>query len=278
VGEIRLYETGEIDVAGVSTSVVDRFDYPGSPHEGELRTEPLLSTTFAMINPNVEPFTDERLRQALLHAFPRHQIPLVMLDGRVDVANGILPPEMLTGEAAEFPYEYDEELATALFADFLETAPQDSVTIYTSGGGIPAAMKTYYDLHFPVQVEVVHLRWSDYLDDLEGRELPFFVLSWVADGPDPVSFLRSLFHSESPENYIDFSDAEVDSLLDEAAVERDDERRDQLLREAHDRILQSAVVMPLFHSVDYMLVGDHVHGLETTPMGILALETVWIEQ
>jgi oligopeptide transport system substrate-binding protein len=278
VGEVRLYETREIDVASVPTSAIDRFDYEGSPHDGELREDPMLSTTYVMINPNIEPFNDERMRQALLHGFPRDRIPTVMLDGRVNVANSVLPPEMEGAGAVEFPYEFNEDVARSLLMSVRGTTLQDSVTIYSSGGAIPVAMKTYYDQVLMLDAEVVQLRWSDYLDDLQDRQLPLFVLSWVADGPDPVSFLRSLFHSESPENYIDFADAEVDGLLDQAMIERDSERRQELARDAHQRILDSAVVMPLYHSVDYMLVADHVRGLETTPMGILGLEMVWIEQ
>jgi oligopeptide transport system substrate-binding protein len=278
VGEVRLYETGEIDVAGLPTSVIDRFDYDGSPFVQDVRSVPLYSTTFAMINRNIEPFDDDRLRQALMHAFPREKIPGVMLDGRAQDADGVLPPGMLTSDGFHFPYEFDPDTAAALLADLRPSDDGEAVTIYTSGGSIPAAMKQLYEEHLQIEVEVVQLRWQDYLDDLDQREMPFFVISWVADGPDPVAFLRALFHSDSPDNYVDYADQDVDRLLDDAAVERDDDRRMELVREAHDRILDSAVVMPLFHGVDYQLIAGHVHGLQLTPMGILGLETVWIEQ
>jgi ABC-type oligopeptide transport system substrate-binding subunit len=151
------------------------------------------------------------------------------------------------------------------------------ITIYSSGGGIPTAMKQSMEQELEVPVEVVQLRWQDYMSDMDEGRLPVFVLSWVADGPDPVSFLRALFHSDSPDNYARFSDEDVDELLDLAAVEQDQEVRLDYLRQAHQRILESAVVLPLYHSVDYVLVADHVRGLETTPMGILGLESVWID-
>ena len=138
-------------------------------------------------------------------------------------------------------------------------------------------MKHFIEQELGLPVEVVQLRWSDYMSDLEAGQLPIFVLSWVADGPDPVSFLRALFHSDSPDNYGRFSDPEVDELLDEAVVETDSEERIDLLLEAHDRILETGVVIPLYHSIDYLLVADYVNGLETTPMGILGLETVRID-
>lgn len=278
VGEIRLYESGEIDLAAVAVSVVDRFDYQGGPHEGELRVEPMLSTTFVLMNPTIEPFDDERVRQAMLHGFPRGQIAAVMFDGRVQPADGILPPEMDAPGGTVLPYEYDEERAGRLLSSADVELPHGMLTIYTSGGAIPAAMKHYYDQIFGAELEVVQLRWSDYIQDLQDRRLPFFVLSWVSDGPDPVSFLRSLFHSSSPENYSGFSDSEVDELLDEAIVEPDEDRRAELVREAEQRILDSAVVMPLYHSVDHQLVAEHVRGLETSPMGILGLESAWIER
>jgi oligopeptide transport system substrate-binding protein len=277
VGQMQLYETEQIDYVGVPLSVLDRVQYDESPIAGELREEPLLSTSFVMINSQIEPYDDLALRQALMHTVPREQITGIMLDGRVRIAQGVLPPEMEGSEVEPFAFDFDPVEAQNRWSEFEGLGENGQITIYSSGGGIPTAMKQSMEQELEVPVEVVQLRWQDYMSDMDEGRLPVFVLSWVADGPDPVSFLRALFHSDSPDNYARFSDEDVDELLDLAAVEQDQEVRLDYLRQAHQRILESAVVLPLYHSVDYVLVADHVRGLETTPMGILGLESVWID-
>jgi len=120
------------------------------------------------------------------------------------------------------------------------------------------------------------MEWPDYLQDLTDRRLPIFVLSWVADYPDPASFLTALFHSASPDNYLGYHNSEVDRLLDQAAQEPDERVRAQLYAEAQQHILDDFVVIPLYWDVSYLLVKPNVQGLELTPLGILGLERVWI--
>jgi oligopeptide transport system substrate-binding protein len=273
VGQMQLYETGQIDYVGVPLSVLDRIQYDGSPIPGELRQNSMNSTSFVMFNTEIAPFDQPELRQAIMKAFPRDQVTSVMFDGRVETANSVLPPGMWDTSSSEFPFGHDPEAAREIVA----AADVDVVTIYSSGGGVPIALKHFVEEELGLEVEVVQLRWSDYLEDMDNRQLGMFVLSWVADGPDPVSFIRALFHSGSPDNYARMSDPEVDQLLDDAAIEQDAEARMDLLDQAHARILDAAVVMPLYHTVDYTLVAEHVNGLQTTPMGILGLETVWID-
>jgi oligopeptide transport system substrate-binding protein len=277
VGQMQQYETEQIDMVGVSLSVLDRVQYEGSPIQGDLREEPLLSTSFVMFNAEMVPYDDQALRKAIAHTIPRDQITEIMLDGRVLTAQGIIPPDMEGSGLEQYPFDYDPDQARAHLEESDGLREIEQVTIFSSGGSLPIVMKQFIEEDLGLPVEVVLLRWSDYMADMGAGRLPVFVLSWVADGPDPVSFMRALFHSESPDNYARFSDEEVDRLLDQAAVESDEQQRIAYIQEAHERILQSAIVVPLYHGVDYVLVADHVRGLNTTPMGILGLETVWID-
>jgi len=102
------------------------------------------------------------------------------------------------------------------------------------------------------------------------------VLSWIADYPDPASFLTTLFHSGSPDNYTGYANPMVDALLDEAGVEADIDRRAALYLDAQQIIIDDGVLIPLYHGVSYMVVRPDVHGLEISAIGILALENVWI--
>ena len=104
-----------------------------------------------------------------------------------------------------------------------------------------------------IEVELRAVEWGDYLTGLSRREYGLYLLAWGADWPEPSSFLDSLFRSDSPENHLAFNDPQVDAALDQAAAERDPAKRNQLYAQVEQTILASTPVVPLLHSVDYLL-------------------------
>jgi ABC-type oligopeptide transport system substrate-binding subunit len=101
-----------------------------------------------------------------------------------------------------------------------------------------------------------------------------FSLSWIADYPDPENFLDLLFRTDSGQNHMNYSNPQVDDLLDQAASETDDQRRWELYQQAEQIILEDAPIIPIYHDVEYMLIKPYVEGLNVTPMGIIDLSTV----
>jgi ABC-type oligopeptide transport system substrate-binding subunit len=102
-------------------------------------------------------------------------------------------------------------------------------------------------------------------------------LNWVADYPDPETFLWNLFASNSPDDYSDYHNAEYDALLDQAAATLDVDKRAEIYAKAEQILLADNVMLPLTHDIGYTLVKPWVHGLDVTPLGLLYLESVWLE-
>jgi len=269
------YERGQIDLVSVPLWALDRVQAPNSPLRQELRVQPLFAGSFILLNPNLPPLDDPAVRQALVQGFEREKIALVSLNGVVQPAKGLVPDGMLGRDWPATLPPYDPAAARAAVQSRLSGQP---LLLYTAGSGVPVTLKEVYERDLGIQVEVLLMEWPDYLQDLTDRRLPIFVLSWVADYPDPASFLTALFHSASPDNYLGYRNPEVDRLLDSAAQERDEHARAQLYAEAQQRILDDFVVIPLYWDVSYLLVKPHVRGIELTPLGILGLERVWISR
>jgi ABC-type oligopeptide transport system substrate-binding subunit len=127
-----------------------------------------------------------------------------------------------------------------------------------------------------LEIQVIAPPFPEFSVALGSQTLPAFALSWIADYPDPASFLTSLFHSASPDNYIGYANSEVDALLADAGAEADVDRRAALYLEAQQIIINDNVLIPLYHGVSYMVVQPEVRGLEISAIGILTLENVWI--
>jgi ABC-type oligopeptide transport system substrate-binding subunit len=126
-------------------------------------------------------------------------------------------------------------------------------------------------------MDVVDQPWPEFTQRLSQRDLPGFVLTWVADFPDPENVLATLLRTGSPDNYLGYSNLSFDRLVQAANAETDVQRRRELYLEAQQLAIDDAVIIPLYHEMSYTLVQPWVRGLVVTEIGILALEDVWIE-
>jgi ABC-type transport system substrate-binding protein len=103
---------------------------------------------------------------------------------------------------------------------------------------------------------------AEYLDswnDVTGIDL--FVGRWIADYDDPDNFTFTLFHSGNGRLRRHFSSPETDEILEEARRESRPGARESLYRKFENLMLDSAVLVPLFHDVDYRISAPSVRGL-----------------
>jgi ABC-type transport system substrate-binding protein len=270
-----LYEQGEIDITSVPAYALDRVQDESNPLAPELVSVPQLSLTFVGLNVTMPPFDDPQVRQAFNLMLDRERIAEVTLSGSVAPARGILPPGMPG---------YNESLPP-LRANLLEAADLLEESSYGSGAALPTIaaygsgwtnmLDDIASEEFGIDIEVRdYENFGDFLNALDENEFPMFSFGWVADYPDPENFLDVLFRTGSGENHTGYSNPEVDSLLDLAAVETDEEARWALYREAEQLILEDVPVILIYHDVEHTLIKPYVRGLEVTPLGILDLSTV----
>jgi oligopeptide transport system substrate-binding protein len=278
-GGLHLYESGDIDVIGVDYLNIERIIDPSNPLSGELRESPQLSVEYIAFRTDVPPLDDPAVRRALLAAFPREKIASVTFNGRVTAAEGVIPSGMLGIDA--WPVMFRDETAEAI--DLLESSsyaePRETPTIEIYAA-VPNRAESFRDVierDLGLDVEVIVVEWQSYLRGLASRDYPAYLLYWGADYPDPESMLLTLFGSDAADNYIGYDNPDFDALLDAAAAEQDPEVRADLYRQANQMLIDDAVVLPLYYDVAYTLVKPRVQGLEVTPMGILYLDSVWIE-
>jgi ABC-type transport system substrate-binding protein len=270
---LNQYERGQLDVAPVPISAVDRVSAPESPFRDQLVVQPLFAGTYVFFNPAIPPLDDPTVRRALIQAFPRHKIAGVTLQGKVTPADGIVPPGMAPGRWEAVLPPYDPAAARQALAD-----RSVHVEIVSAGSDLAVTLARVWEQDLGITSEVLQLDWPDYLADLDTRQLPIFVFSWVADYPDPEAVLDALFAADSPHRPIAYENPAVQRWLDTARHATDPTTRAAALRRAQQAVLDDAVVLPLFFDVEYLLVAPAVRDLPVTPLGILGLEHVWIDR
>ncbi|MBA3415157.1 MAG: peptide ABC transporter substrate-binding protein [Chloroflexia bacterium] len=276
----NLYQAGEIDVTAVPLSSIDLALDPEEGAIGEVSVVPLLATSYIAFRTDEPPLDDPAVRRALALAFPRAQLAEVGFAGHKLAADGLLPPGLLGREWPTALPAYDPEAARAALAESRYGAGEamPPLQIYGLGAFGAETLRDTAGETLGIEIDVVELEWPDYYLRLARRELPAHELLWVADYPDPESFLWSLFGAESPDNFTGYANPTFDALLDEAAATLDSEARADLYDQAHRLLIDDGVVLPLLHDIRYTLSRPTVKGLVVTQLGILDFDGVWIEQ
>jgi oligopeptide transport system substrate-binding protein len=203
----------------------------------------------------------------------------------LDEAEGILPPGM-PGYNENLNYlDYDVEQAKELLAASkygdASNLPPVTITISGWGGNIPdylGAIIQEWRENLGVEVVVRQLEPEVFMYNLKREKDEMFILGWVADYPAPHNFLDNLFYTGSENNVFDYSNPEVDILLNQAAIEQDNAARLAIYQQAEQKIVNEAPCLPLWFGVNYFLVKPYVKGYKLNSLGIADLSKVYLEQ
>jgi oligopeptide transport system substrate-binding protein len=252
--------------------------------ESNVLTRQELSLSFIGFNSKVEPFDDKRVRQAFSMAIDRTTL---LEDSGARVApNGILPPGMpgYTPDSKVLPFDLVRARTLLEEAGYPDGKglPPIKLTIATGTIETLHSMQRIADQVAVVgfKVEIERLAWLEFSRMLTSKSLQCFNVTWVADIPDPDSFLHPIGSSQGSANFTNYANASVDKLLARGRSSRNALERMELYREAELVLLAEAPIVPLFHPLSAVAVRCGVHGVAVTAMGIgnLAMEDVWVAQ
>ena len=275
----NLYQGGAVDLADIPPGALDRALDPDGGTPGTITQTPTFSVYYAAFRTDAAPMDDPHIRRAVQLGFSRPRLAEVAFNGHFAAASGLVPPGML---GRDWPVEVPFDLAAArseIAASRYGTAEAvPPIRIYTPGdGAVESVAKALAD-DLGLRVELLAVEGGPFFDDLARRAFPAYAFLWVADYPDPESVLGTLFGGDSADNYVDYRNPAFDALLAEAATEIDPARRADHYAAANRVLVDDAVVLPLYHEVAYTAVRADVRGLVVTPLGILGLESVWLER
>jgi oligopeptide transport system substrate-binding protein len=285
---MTMYETGELDAVPVDLTDIERVLDPSNPLNKELSiTVPTLSIYYIGFNVQKPPFDDQKVRQAFNYAIDKDKYVEVVWKKMQIKAEGILPPGMPGYNENLQGYPYDPEKARQLIAEskYGDASNLPEITLNVSGGGGAAARQVsaiveMYKQNLGVDVAIQQTEWATYLWNLRAHRYQMFGLTagWIADYPDPQDFLDILFHSQSRNNDMEYSNLEVDRLLEEARIEQDTEKRMEIYQQVEEMILEDAPIVPLTHDADYWLTKPYVEGMIYPPVIIPKLKYVSINK
>lgn len=283
--DVRLFETGEVDLAGVGLYDVERMLDPNEPLNRNLVSGVNLCTNYVTFDATKPPFDDVNVRKAFSMAFDRQRYIDVLYQGLVLPAVGLYPPGLPGFDYGLEGLPFDPEGARELLEQSKYGGPEGLPEIvYTNSGvgsyvgGNVAALAEMWEEYLGVTIKVENLDYNFYYEQIfSGNHGQIFDGGWCADYPDPENFADVLFHSGVPQNHGGYSNPELDALLESARVEPDVTRRIEMYQQAERIIVDDAPVLFLTHSLSYQLVQPYVKGFVYTPISISLERYMWLE-
>ena len=282
-----MYENDEIHISGISLADLDRLLDPANALNSDLRrAQPTFSVQYIGMNVNEPPLDDPKVRQALNLAIDKQEIATIVLGDLVVPAQGILPPGFPGFNQNLRGYEFDPVEARRLleestYGDDLANLPPITMTTAGSfGASVSLDMEVVlqmWERNLGVKAEFQQTEYATFLKDLHKRRFQMFDIGWIADYPDPQNFLDILFHSESSNNHTNYSNPEVDALLEQARTETNEAERLPIYQQIEQQIIDDAPWIPLWYSGEqYVLVKPNVKDYLLPPLYIPRLRYVYL--
>jgi oligopeptide transport system substrate-binding protein len=260
------FVTGQLDIAEIPA---DRIDVAIERY-GDEGVLPLLAGYYYGFNVRSKNLKDEDLRTSISRAIDRRAIARSIYKGTLVAPRGIVPEGMpgFGDDACRKICTYSKSAARSE----LKEVPKDARTVtigYTEGQPHrKIAQAVAGDLEdIGIEVKVKAYEFPAYLRQLRAGSQEMYRYGWLAEYPSPSVFLTSLFRSTSPDNHADYSNEKVDKLLEQAAAERDDAKRQRIYVKAEKLILKDLPLAPIGSFVTHWAAGDRVGEITWDTMG-----------
>ena len=281
---MNMYETGRIDVTSVGISYIEKVTDETGPFYQDLRVVSELSFSYIGFSTTKPPFDDVNIRRAFSQAIDKDKLVSLVFKGMMQRADGILPPGMPGYNEELLGLDYDIDRAKELIANsrYGDVSQLPPITITTAGwGGLISqgleAIVHQWRNNLGVEVKVRQLEPERFLYHLKQEKDEMFYIGWIADYPHPQDFLDVLFHSGTDNNFGEYSNPEVDALLEMAGVEQDSELSLALYQQAEQLLIDDAACLPLWFGQNYILVKPYIEGYNLNPLGFAMLNEVSVE-
>jgi oligopeptide transport system substrate-binding protein len=237
----------------------------------KLRVDPFLQTIFVAFNTKKPPFDDVRVRRAFALAIDREALAKSALVGSRAPAFSATPPDT-NGYTARAHATLNIAEAQQLLA----------AAGHGGGAGLPTltlqvrndelqptvaeALQAMWQRHLGVHVEIAPMEQKTWLQNQRTLNYTLSTYSWIADFPDPLTFLGN-FTSSNGNNWTGWNDPVYDALIARAATMSDAAERRDFFQQAEALLLEAAPVTPLYHGAQTYLIAPAVQNWYPASLG-----------
>lgn len=260
--EENSFRAGQLHVTG--TVPIDRIAHYRETAPELLRLSPYLGTYYYLLNVNVAPLNDPRVRRALALGIDREQLVKRVTKAGEDPAWNFTPPGA-GGYTARARLQGDIETAKQLLAEAGYPGgkgfPRVKLLYNTSEAHerIAQAVQQMWKTRLGVDIELVNMEWKVYLAQTQEGKYEMARAGWIGDYADPASFLN-LWVTGGGNNRTGWSNKEYDRLIAEADATRDPRQRFEIFQKAEEILMTEVPIIPFYFYRSKSLVQPSVKG------------------
>ncbi|WNC15321.1 peptide ABC transporter substrate-binding protein [Brevibacillus brevis] len=273
--ELSMFDNGDLDWAGAPMSALPTDAVPALKDSGKMQTHPIAGTYMYKFNTEKAPFNNAKIRKAFAYAIDRQLIIDNVTQTNQQPAMGLVPPTM---SVAAGPYFKDNDIETAkkllaegMKEEGLTKLPPLTLTFNTSEGHkkIAEAIQDQWKKAFGVDVKLENKEWKVFLDDMHQGNFQIARSSWTGDFNDPINFLELFKYKKGGNNDTNWENKKYQELLDKSALEKDPEKRKQILAEAEALFMDEMPAAPIYYYTHSYVKSDKVKGVVLDGLGFV---------
>lgn len=261
------FRAGDLDAATVRDADT-LAQYLADPNV-VVHTNSGTNLNYITMNPNIPPFDDIRVRQAVLHAIDIEAILATVLDGIGALLTGPVPTVANFYEPDVTRYEYDPQRARQLLAEAgYPNGFQTTLFTYIGGPAVPVSTIVQDMLRqVGIQVNLRALEIAAWSETVAGSDVPMTFMR-LTRSSDPHEFLIPILHSESvpQSNYSRYANERVDQLIHEGSIETNPDRRAEIYSEVQKIVVGDAVAAWIFSDVVAVVTKPYIEGFQLDPL------------
>ena len=205
------------------------------------------------------PFKDARVRKALSMAINRDAIAERIMEKKAVPAAQLLPETFYGTSKKLKPHKYDPEGAKKLLAEagypngFAMTI-HGTNNRYINDAAIAQAIAQFYS-RAGIDAKVETMPSSVYFSKATAGEYGYMLLGWGTESGEQGSSLRSLLATRDPakgmgvNNRGRYSNPAFDKVLSEALVTMDDKKREAMIQQAAEVVMNDVGLIPIHYEV-----------------------------
>jgi peptide/nickel transport system substrate-binding protein len=238
---------------------------------------PGLSFNGFMLNTKSAPLDNVNVRQAIEWGVNRQEIVTSVLDNIGVVAQGPIPPSSWAYSSSFAPYGYDTNKAKAL----LQQAGMSSATftlLIASGSPVNAQEAQFLQQELApagITVNIKQENFSTILSDIAAHNYQAALVGW-SGRPDPDGNVYGWFHTGGGFNDMQYSNSQVDTLLDDARTTSTQSQRAQDYQQAEQQILQDASYVFINYGVAIQATTKNVQNFPLLPSGMMPFTQTYL--
>ena len=255
----------------------------------EVIDRPAFNVAYVGFNIAKKPTDDAKVRQAIAYGLDRQAVVDNFYSGRAEVATQFMPPEVVGYADDVTTYEFDPEKAKQILQDAGYELPVPLEFWYptdVSRPYMPDPKRNFEAFAASLnksgfKVTAKSAPWNpDYLGRAdEGNAGNLRLLGWTGDYGDADNFIGTFF--QSPQKAWGTTTTpltEIEDLLDEAEIETEESKREELYQEANRQIMDQLPGVPYAHSRPALAFTANVNGYVASPTTNESFASVTLEE